>query len=78
MRIKVWHGEKHDEAAVAEMEVSDLHRWVKETKDAGGFFYGTHKDKNFRFVPWHRIGWIEQVEEDADAAQKGAKPKDGK
>ena len=42
MKIGVWHGEKHDDATVTEVEVSDLHRWVTETRNAGGFYTGSH------------------------------------
>lgn len=74
MKIKVWHGEKHDDATVTELEVRDLHRWVTETRLAGGFFIGSHAEKDFIFVPWHRINWVEQTEE-ADAVEEGEKSK---
>ena len=33
MKIGVWHGEKHDDATVTEVEVSDLHRWIEQKMD---------------------------------------------
>ena len=71
MKIGVWHGEKHDDATVTEVEVSDLHRWVTETRNAGGFYTGSHAEKNFQFVPWHRINWIEQQAEEPVAEDSG-------
>jgi hypothetical protein len=58
------------------LDAANIHEWVHKTHKAGGFFTGNHKEKNFVFVPWHRIRQIEQVEEE-DAAEKGQEQKGG-
>lgn len=68
MKIRVWHGEKHDDATVTEIELTTIsggiHGWVGSAQRLGGFFTGSHKNKNFVFVPFHRIHWIEQMQDE--------------
>ena len=69
MRIEISH--KVDQTIERTIfKVQDLHRWVAEAYAAGGFFVGTHRDKNHVFVPWHQIHGIRQLE-DEDAAKEG-------
>lgn len=84
MKIRVWHGKKHDDAEVTEIEVRDLpidpvykdserfnlYQFVTDARTSGGLFTGSREDKNLCFIPWHRVNWIEQVEEQ-NATEKG-------
>jgi hypothetical protein len=57
MKLKIWHGIRHEGSAVTEIEVEisgDL--WVMWVKEQGGFWY------EGGFTPWHRINYIEEID----------------
>jgi len=53
----VWHGVKHDDAEVTELEVPDMDRWVEKARLKGGFWLEQ------AFIPWHRIHYVELTAE---------------
>jgi hypothetical protein len=56
-RLIVWHFEKHDNYTTTEVLLrasESAGDWVKKTRKDGGFWYDGDK-----FIPWHRINYIE-------------------
>lgn len=61
MKINVWHGIRHDDAVVTEVDTRDrsLLQWQYEARKSGGF----HIWPSGNFVPWHRVNYIEKAED---------------
>lgn len=56
--LNIWHGVKHDDAAVTTIEFPlDLANSIREIQMRGGF-YATEDGKMF-FTPYHKINYIE-------------------
>ena len=77
MKIKVWHGVGHDDSVIRPLEVRDLHLWISQTQRAGGFYTGELGAQNATFVPWHRINYVKQVEEQNNGTEEGNVAKNG-
>jgi hypothetical protein len=59
MKVRVYHGEKHEDFTVTELELDlgwTLRMFTDAMKNDGGF-----SPSDDFFVPWHKINYIEGV-----------------